>query len=184
MSTEIFTEEQWEAEGLGIAGRQLVQNCTELQKGDMIIDTKYHCRYIANEGKPFDGQKVYRKMPVTKQGDLDHSDSKSPLVPTDGKDKPCDCKAEPNIAEKAIGLVCGDRNASYGNPADDYAGTAKVWSGLLHRKLKEDITAREAILMMAAMKINREIFKPKEDSRIDAIGYMLCADWATTGKQP
>jgi len=89
-----------------------------------------------------------------------------------------------NIAEEAQSLVLGDRNASYGNPKDDYTGTAKMWSGLLHRKLKEDITAEEAILMMAAMKLNREAFKPKRDNRVDAIGYMLCADWATTGTPP
>jgi hypothetical protein len=91
-----------------------------------------------------------------------------------------------NIADKAAKLVLGDRNESYGNPADDYAGTALVWSGLLIQKLKPGalIDAREAILMMAAMKIRREITKPKEDSRVDAIGYILCEDWAVTGQKP
>ena len=89
-----------------------------------------------------------------------------------------------NIAEKAISLVCGDRNASYGNPRDDYVGTAKIWSGLLRRKLREDITPEEALLMMVALKLNRESFKPKEDNRVDAIGYLLCLDWATTGEKP
>lgn len=133
----------------------------------------YNCTTVGDLKAKYGVRAVYRKIPVAKQGDLDHVDSKPQVVPKSS-----------NIAQQAIDLVCGDRNASYGNPADDYAGTAKVWSGLLHRKLKEDITAREAILMMAAMKINREVFKPKEDSRVDAIGYMLCADWATTGMQP
>jgi hypothetical protein len=91
-----------------------------------------------------------------------------------------------NIADKAAKLVLGDRNDAYGNPGEDYAGTALVWSGLLHHKLKPGvlIDAREAILMMAAMKIRREITKPKEDSRIDAIGYILCEDWTVTGQKP
>jgi hypothetical protein len=100
---------------------------------------------------------------------------KAPPVPTGG-----------NIADKAAKLVLGDRNDSYGDPGDDYAGTARVWSGLLIHKLKPgvEIDTREAILMMAAMKLRREITKPKEDSRIDAIGYVLCADWVTTGNKP
>lgn len=91
-----------------------------------------------------------------------------------------------NIAAEAIKLVLGDRNDSYGDPGDDYKGTAKVWSGLLIQKLKPgvEIDAREAILMMAALKIRREITKPKRDNRVDAIGYMLCDDWVTTGTKP
>lgn len=100
--------------------------------------------------------------------------------------KPSEPPDHTNIATEAAKLVCGDRNDSYGDPADDYAGTAKVWSGLLIQKLKPgvEITPREAILMMAALKIRREVTKPKRDNRVDAIGYMLCDDWVTTGKKP
>lgn len=91
-----------------------------------------------------------------------------------------------NIADEAARLVLGDRNDAYGHPGDDYAGTARVWSGLLIHKLAPgvEINAREAILMMAAMKIRREVTKPKRDNRVDSIGYMLCDDWVTTGKKP
>ena len=89
-----------------------------------------------------------------------------------------------NNAQKAQELVFGDRNASYGNPKDDYTKTAKMWSGLLHDKLKEDITAEEAILMMVALKLSRESFRHKEDNIVDAHGYLLCYDWALKGTKP
>ena len=91
-----------------------------------------------------------------------------------------------NIASEAQTLVLGDRNASYGSPAEDYARTAAVWSGLLVDELKEGVvlTPRKAILMMAALKVCREWHKPKRDNRVDAIGYMLCEDWVVTGERP
>ncbi len=89
-----------------------------------------------------------------------------------------------NHAEEAIKLVTGDRNASYGNPRDDYIKTAKVWSGLLAHKLKADITPEEAILMMVGLKLSREIHRHKDDNIVDAIGYLLCHEWARSGVQP
>jgi len=89
-----------------------------------------------------------------------------------------------NNAQKAQELVLGDRNVSYGNPKDDYTKTAKMWSGLLHSKLKQDITAEDAILMMVLLKLSREMFRSKEDNIVDAHGYLLCYDWALTGQKP
>ena len=87
-----------------------------------------------------------------------------------------------NVCQEAEELVLGDRNSSYGNPADDYAKTAKVWSGLLNPILKRDITPQEAMLMMVGLKLSREVHKHKHDNIVDAIGYLLCVDWSLNGK--
>ncbi len=91
-----------------------------------------------------------------------------------------------SMCSEAIRLVLGDRNSSYGTPADDYAKTAKLWTGLLIHKLKPgtEITPKEAVLMMALMKISREVNRPKRDNLVDAHGYLLCAEWIETGVKP
>ncbi len=89
-----------------------------------------------------------------------------------------------NHAKTAVQLVLGDRNASYGNPGDDYLKVAKVWSGLLAPILKRDIKPEEAILMMVGLKLCREVHMPKDDNLIDAHGYLLCYEWAKTGLKP
>ena len=89
-----------------------------------------------------------------------------------------------NHADTAIRLVLGDRNESYGDPAEDYAKVAKMWSGLLHPILKRDITPQEAILMMVLLKMSREVHAPKDDNIIDAHGYLLCYQWAKSGVRP
>ena len=92
-------------------------------------------------------------------------------------------KSESEI-EEARRLVCGDRNEAYGTPADDYGRTAKMVSGLLKDILKRDITPKEMIMVMICVKLSREMHKPKRDNRVDAHGYLLCAEWVETGIKP
>lgn len=87
-------------------------------------------------------------------------------------------------ADKAAELVLGERNASYGTPAEDYAKTATMWTGFLTHKLREPITPKEAVLMMALLKISREAYRHKPDNIIDAHGYLFCAEWIETGERP
>lgn len=89
-----------------------------------------------------------------------------------------------NIATQASTLVLGDRNDSYGGPAEDFKRVSETWSGLIRDKLKAPLTSQECIMMMIALKLCREIHKPKEDTRVDIIGYTLCLDWVETGKKP
>ena len=74
---------------------------------------------------------------------------------------------------EAAGLVYGDRQGDYGTPRDNYAGIAKVWSGILQMILKRDITPEEAALMMVGMKLQRQGMKPKRDNLVDAHGYLI-----------
>ena len=88
------------------------------------------------------------------------------------------------FADQATKLVLGDRNSTYGSPADDYAKTAKIWSGLLLPILKREIRPEEAMLMMVGLKLSREVHLHKPDNIIDAHGYLLCYEWAANGKRP
>lgn len=90
----------------------------------------------------------------------------------------------PGVAEmaEAESLVFGERSADYDAAADvaasiaaNYAGVAKVWSGMLSHLLSRDITAEEAALMMAGFKLSREMKKRKRDNVVDAHGYLLLA---------
>jgi hypothetical protein len=75
--------------------------------------------------------------------------------------------------EEAAALVYGERQDDYGTPRENYAGVAKVWSGILQRKLKEDITPDEAALLMVGFKLQRQGMKHKRDNLVDAHGYLL-----------
>ena len=89
-----------------------------------------------------------------------------------------------SMVDEARRIVLGDRNSSYGDPRSDYEKTAKIWSGLLAHKLKADISAEEAILMMVGLKLSREVHRQKRDNIVDAHGYLLCYEWASTGVRP
>jgi len=86
--------------------------------------------------------------------------------------------------EKYDGWVCDEgkrlsntvRQNSYGHPIDDWSKTAKMWSAVLTRKLKEDITAEEAAMMMVCVKMSREANMPKDDNVVDMAGYVNVLD--------
>lgn len=84
-------------------------------------------------------------------------------------------KGKPGEAEmlEANDLVNGDRQADYGTPRENYAGVAKVFSGILSQKLKADVTPAEAALLMAGLKLQREAMRHKRDNLVDAHGYLL-----------
>lgn len=75
--------------------------------------------------------------------------------------------------QEAQRLVHGDRGAAYGHPIDDYTRTGRMWGAVLGIP---DIDPRLCCLMMAAVKISREVNAPKRDNRVDLAGYAECAE--------
>lgn len=81
------------------------------------------------------------------------------------------CAGE-SALEEAQRLVHGDRGADYGHPIDDYTRTGRLWGAILGLP---DIDPRLCCLMMAAVKISREVNKHKKDNLTDLAGYAECA---------
>lgn len=79
---------------------------------------------------------------------------------------------EDTILTEAQRLVYGPREADYGHPYNDYTKTAALWSAIL----ETEVTAKEAALCMVAVKISREVHRPKRDNLVDIAGYAAVAD--------
>ncbi len=74
--------------------------------------------------------------------------------------------------EKAIDIVCTDRDLQYGSPENNFELIAKLWS--VYKEI--DISATDVAMMMSLLKIARiKTGKFKSDSFIDLAGYAACA---------
>lgn len=73
-----------------------------------------------------------------------------------------------SILSEAEEIVGGARQAAYGHPLDDFAKTAKMWSGLFGI----EITPEQVALGMMAVKMSRLLNTPgHRDSVVDIAGY-------------
>lgn len=75
------------------------------------------------------------------------------------------------VLQEAQRLISTDRNHSYGHCLDDYSKVAGMVSALLAGKLKEPLTAEDAVLFMVCVKISREVHLHKRDNVVDGCGY-------------
>jgi hypothetical protein len=75
---------------------------------------------------------------------------------------------EESVAKEAHRLVRGNRQASYGHPADDFTRTGRIWGAILGC---DDIPPELVGLCMAAVKISREVNGHKRDNLVDLAGY-------------
>lgn len=73
-----------------------------------------------------------------------------------------------NVLQIADSLTGGDRQASYGHPADDFKRTAAFWSALFGI----EVTSEQVGLAMVLLKVSREVNRHKEDNLIDMAGYV------------
>lgn len=87
-----------------------------------------------------------------------------------------------NILDEASKLVYGARNSDYGHPEEDYTRVGVLWGALLSEWVKQPrqegampiIPPELACLMMTAVKMSRQVNKPKRDNLVDLAGYAAC----------
>jgi hypothetical protein len=83
------------------------------------------------------------------------------------------------IEQTARRLVHGERDQSYDNPRGNFHRIANIWEGILDIRVSEEQVA----LCMTGVKIARLAHDPQNhDSKVDAIGYVLCLDWLGEGE--
>jgi len=76
--------------------------------------------------------------------------------------------------------VCGDREEDYGNPENNFARIAALWSAYKGQAF----TALDVAMMMALLKIARVASgRIKEDNFVDLAGYAACAGEIAGGEQ-
>ena len=84
-----------------------------------------------------------------------------------------------DILETAKEIVTSDRNNQYGEPEDNFDTIASLWNAYLVGKHSDGavITAKDVALMMVLFKVGIILTSTtvKEDSYIDAAGYIACA---------
>lgn len=85
-----------------------------------------------------------------------------------------------SILREAEGLVNGDRNAQYGDPNQDFARTAAMWTAYVSGLVERDgddwaIETQDVAWMMVLLKASRSTTSPnKRDHYVDAAGYIAC----------
>lgn len=82
-----------------------------------------------------------------------------------------------SILTEAERLIHGARQAAYGHPSEDFARTGRMWGAILGI---EDIPPATVGLMMCALKISRETFRPGRDNLVDLAGYAGTVDLVRT----
>ena len=81
------------------------------------------------------------------------------------------------LLKRAIEITTKDRNASYGDPEDNFANIAAYWSRYLSdsAKLEIIISPQDVAHLMILMKIARLSTNPNNyDSLLDVAGYAAC----------
>jgi hypothetical protein len=77
-------------------------------------------------------------------------------------------QAAKQLLDSAYQTIAGDRRASYGDVQTSFDRVAKCWSAILN----QPVTASQVCLCMTALQLCREANAPKQDNRLDAVGYL------------
>lgn len=75
-------------------------------------------------------------------------------------------------------IIHGARQAAYGDWTQNFHDIAVRWTQDLRGKLKEGavIEPEEVAILMADLKIAREVHAHKHDNLVDGVGYLAIAD--------
>jgi hypothetical protein len=78
------------------------------------------------------------------------------------------------VLVQAHDIIYGDREQSYGSPAQHFDLVANMWSAYLASKFRGvKLQAADVIILMTLLKIGRLTRDPSHrDSQVDAAGYM------------
>ena len=82
------------------------------------------------------------------------------------------------LADQAKAIVAGARQRDYGTPERNQEKIGKVWGALLGIG---DIPPRMVGLLMVALKLVRDAFRPGDDNITDAHGYLLMVEQCKEG---
>ena len=91
----------------------------------------------------------------------------------------------PEILDTAKKMVCGEREGEYGSPENNFAAIARRWNAHVANRYPDaalTLDALDVALMMTDLKQARiETGTAKEDSFVDAAGYLACGGEIATG---
>ena len=77
--------------------------------------------------------------------------------------------------DEAKTVVCNDREDQYGSPENSFKLIAELWTAYLFNDNIGSLSEKDVAIMMSLLKIARIASgRFKEDSWIDAIGYLAC----------
>lgn len=76
--------------------------------------------------------------------------------------------ARSQVLRDADNLICGDRNAAYGDPLKDFTRTAEMWSAILGIY----VPPHKVAMCQIALKLSRMFWDPtNRDHVVDMCGY-------------
>ncbi len=82
------------------------------------------------------------------------------------------------LLDEAKRLICGDRNAQYGSPTQDFERTAALLNAMGYRNCThgtKELKGADVALVMVCLKMSRLAWqRGKRDSWVDLAGYAAC----------
>lgn len=80
--------------------------------------------------------------------------------------------------DKAKEIIYGDREKTYGNPADNLLKIAQQWQLYIAQKFGTDVMldAEDVCYMMTQLKMVRQMNDHHTDNLVDGIGYLALID--------